>query len=154
MAVLTLSFGKAEAKAVSVMMVEASFDVVKAENKLAEDPAGARLDILALYRANRLATGPDYTAAARIVSRSSKKEDLLMAHDFAIAGLALGDSTAKRIVAETQDRLFSSAGLGDRYGTLGAKTLPLTQRHRNLMDVTPPNAKIAALQARPVPVAG
>lgn len=128
MAVLTLSQGKAEAKI--MMVVDASPEVVRIA-KL-EDAPRARLQMASLYLRNGLHTAGDYRMAASLLARSKSQDDLLLAHDLALAGLALGDPEARPLVASTEDRLFAANGLGERFGTLGGKALPLTEAHRRL----------------------
>jgi len=137
MGVLTLSRETAQAKRAAVTAVAvsafASPEIARIASLGTKDPIRARKEMLSAYRRDGLRTGADYCTAAKALEDSKDRKDILMAHDLAVAGLALGDSDAKLVVARTEDILFKSVGLGERYGTLKGGNLPLTDAHRKLM---------------------
>jgi hypothetical protein len=153
MTVLTLSRESAQARpakvAAEMMSAVPSPEISRIASVGAKDAARARKEMLALYRQDGLRSGADYRAAAETLEGSKDRSDLMMAHDLALAGLALGDPGAKLIVARTEDLLFKSVGLGERYGTLKGGNLPLTNAHRQLMTTTAPRP-VAMAVAVPV----
>ncbi len=150
MAILTLSGDKAVARAM-IVMPEASPEVVRIAKSYETDAPRARLQMVSLYRSNGLNSAADYRVAANLFARSKTQDDLLLAHDLALASLALGDPEARRLVASTEDRLFAANGLGERFGTLGGKALPLTDTHRNLfVQLKPPRETVSSLPS-PLP---
>lgn len=153
MALLTLSHSTADARRLALPVPSAPSPVVaRIAASASMDAAKARMEMMSVYRRNALATGADYRAAAQLFEKSADKKDLLMAHDFAIASLALGDGESRPIVARTEDRLFRDAGLGERFGTLGGKTLPLTEAHRQLLQgsTMPVAAAAPTVAVRPI----
>jgi len=150
MAILTLSHTPAEArKVVFDAPSEPSAVVARIAASATINPAKAREEMLGVYRRDALTLGADYRTAAKLFEKSGDQKDLLLAHDLAVAGMALGDGGSRAIVARTEDRLFQSAGLGERYGTLGGKTLPLSESHRRLMQGGP-TAGPRAVALRPM----
>lgn len=134
MALLTLSHTPAEARRMAFERpMEPSPVVARIAESASVNLAKARVEMLGVYHRDALQTAADYRTAAKLFEKSDDTKELLLAHDFAIAGLALGDAESKPIIARTEDRLFQAAGLGERYGTLGGKTLPLSESHRRLM---------------------
>ena len=136
MGVLTLSRESAQAKQIA-FPEPASADVMRISSLASKDGNAGRRQMLALYRQNGLHSGTDYRMAAQTLEGAKGREELLMAHDLALAALALGDRGATPIVARTEDRLYKSLGLGERFGTLNGESLPLTTQHRQLMTMVP-----------------
>jgi hypothetical protein len=132
MGVLTLSRESAQARPATIAAA-ASPEAVRIFGLASKDEVSARKQMLALYRKGGLHSGSDYVLAAQTLETTKSRQDLLMAHDMALAALALGQGEAKPIIARTEDRLFKSLGLGERYGTLDGGNLPLTREHRQLM---------------------
>lgn len=152
MGLLSLSQSRAQARMMSVAMqtttpMVISPKVFQTAETATANPRLARKRMVDLYLRNELSSGADYTAAAKLLADSQSADDLLLAHDLAIAGLALGDSSARPLVARTEDRIFDAVGLGERYGTLGDEMPPLSVGHRRLMT----GPAIAPMRAVPVP---
>ncbi len=138
MAILTLSHTPAEARRMVLERpAEPSPVVARIAESASVDPVKARSEMLGVYHRDALQTAADYRTAAKLFEKSDDQSDILLAHDFALASLALGDGESKPIIARTEDRLFEAAGLGERYGTLGGKALPLTENHRQLFKENP-----------------
>jgi hypothetical protein len=152
MAILTLSHTPAEArKAMFDAPSQPSAVVARIAASATINPAKARSEMFGVYRRDALTTGADYRTAAKLFEKSDDKKDLLLAHDLAVAGMALGDGASRAVVARTEDRLFQAAGFGERYGTLGGKALPLSESHRRLMqDGTTLGYRQVALRLVPV----
>ncbi len=138
MGLLGASRSKMVARPTIVQMISTEVPPIVAE--AGKDPLTARTKMKVLYRRDGLHAGADFVAAAKVIGNSNDKNDLMLAHDLAIAGLALGDPSAKSVVAETEDRLFVKVGLGERFGTQGGGSLPLTERHRSLLCGAPVSA--------------
>ncbi|RYG23627.1 hypothetical protein EON82_13440 [bacterium] len=144
---LTLSRESAQARPASIATT-ASVEAMRIAELAPKNASSARMQMLALYRRNGLHSGTDFLLAAQTLEGSKDRQDMLMAHDMALASMALGIGEAKSIVARTEDRLLDSLGLGQRYGTLKGGKLPLTAKHRQLMTMS---SKPAPLQVLPVP---
>ncbi len=69
------------------------------------------------YASGALRTGPDWLHAALILQHSSEAEDYLLAHEMCVAALALGEKSAKWLVAATEDRFLMAIGRKQRFGT-------------------------------------
>jgi hypothetical protein len=75
----------------------------------------------------KLRLGIDYLNAARILTYGKSTEDALLAHDMALCALALGERTATRCIALSQDQYLSRSGGTQRYGTISknGKLMPI-----------------------------
>ena len=70
-----------------------------------------------LYRAGRVRTGPDFFHAAMILQHGPGSEAPLIAHELAMAALALGEPRARSLAAASLDRFLLRVGRPQRFGT-------------------------------------
>jgi hypothetical protein len=72
-----------------------------------------RARVLALYRADSVQTAADFANASLILQHGSRPEDYLLAHEFAVVGVALGcgGMLAGFMLPATEARLLSALGL-------------------------------------------
>jgi len=70
-----------------------------------------------MYTADELKTGADYYHAALILQHGHVPEDYLLAHEFCVVALALGEKQAARLAAATEDRFLMSLSRPQRFGT-------------------------------------
>jgi len=81
--------------------------------------------VLALYKADGLATPEDYTNAAKVLRRGGEGDALLLAHELAVVAATRGDKTALPLSGEALDAFLVAIGQPQRYGTVpGAATAP------------------------------
>jgi hypothetical protein len=80
-----------------------------------------RDEILNLYRDDKIGSSSDYSRAAEVLLQSSELEDILLAHDFALAALSVGDHSARWVSVAATDKIMAKLGLKQRYGTLYKK---------------------------------
>jgi len=65
----------------------------------------------------KLQCGADYLYAAMIVNEGKSADDALLAHDFGIVALTMGEQRARRVVATSEDRFLTMMGRSQRFGT-------------------------------------
>jgi hypothetical protein len=73
--------------------------------------------VLELYRGSALKTGAEFFHAATVLQRARTADELLLAHDLAVAALIRGDSRARILAAATEDRFLLAIGRPQRFGT-------------------------------------
>ena len=75
------------------------------------------------------ATGRDMHNAATVLQHGGTADDYRLAHELAIAAVALGDTSAVWLVSRSYDRMLLSMGhrqrLNTQYGGASAKPMPL-----------------------------
>jgi len=70
-----------------------------------------------MYGSDGLKTGTDYWRAALILQHGSTPEDYLLAHEFCVAALALGEKRAAWLAAASEDRFLMNISRPQRFGT-------------------------------------
>jgi|GEM_PF-7012897 len=70
-----------------------------------------------LVSSNRLHSGTDYYYAAVLLTEGTTADASLLAHDLAVAALAMGDLRAKSVAAYSEDQFLTRLSRPQRYGT-------------------------------------
>jgi hypothetical protein len=74
-------------------------------------------------------TGRDMHNAATVLQHGGSPENYRLAHELAVAAVALGDTSAVWLISRSYDRMLLSMGhrqrLNTQYGGVGSKILPL-----------------------------
>lgn len=110
------------------------------------------LRVKELYHANQLRSGRDYYRAALILQHGEHADDYLLAHEFCIVAISLGEPAAKWLAAATEDRFLLTINRAQRFGTQydsgadGRATLEkmddsVTDGLRQLFDVPAPKTQ-------------
>lgn len=73
--------------------------------------------VMELYGAGQLRTGPDFFHAAMVLQHGPGAEASLLAHELAMAALALGEPRARGLAAASLDRFLVRVGRPQRFGT-------------------------------------
>lgn len=101
-------------------------DKEKVKDIIRED-AERRKRVMELYQQNAIKTGKDFYNAALILQHGDKPEDFLLAHEFCVAALALGNVKASWLAAASEDRFLQNIGRQQRFGTQFTKAHPQTK---------------------------
>jgi hypothetical protein len=70
-----------------------------------------------LYKTGGLRTGNDYHRSAMVLQHAAEPEDYLLAHEFCVVALSLGERDARWLSAATEDRFLMGIGRPQRFGT-------------------------------------
>jgi hypothetical protein len=70
-----------------------------------------------LYVAGVPRTGADWFHAALVLQHAQEADDILLAHEMALASIAAGDPRARWLAAATEDRFLRRIGRSQRFGT-------------------------------------
>lgn len=92
-------------------------------DQLAKNSAERTQKTLKLAHSDALKSGNDFYRAAMILQRGKKSDQLLFAHDLAVNALALGQSQASIVAANTEDQYLISIGKSPRYGVKNMKSV-------------------------------
>lgn len=133
-ALLTFSGSRASARPmlpkVAVPMISKS--VMEAQALVKKSPEAARKKILNVYYQTGFSSGAEYAAASSIMATGQQSDEQILAHDLAVAAIALGDRSALPIVAQTEDGFLRASGLDERFEAEGDWQLPISAKHRAL----------------------
>jgi len=70
-----------------------------------------------LYASDKIRSGKDYYRAAMILQHAGKPEAHLLAHEFCVVALSMGERKARWLAAATEDRFLVNIGRPQRFGT-------------------------------------
>src|SRR5262249_40994826 len=65
----------------------------------------------------QIRTGQDYYHAAMVLQHAAAPDDYLLAHEFCVAALALGERRARWLAAASEDRFLMNLGRPQRFAT-------------------------------------
>ena len=86
-------------------------------NQVGHRDAARLARVKQMYTADELKTGADYYHAAMILQHGQVPEDYLLAHEFCVVALALGEKRAAWLAAATEDRFLMNVSRPQRFGT-------------------------------------
>lgn len=87
------------------------------QQRMAKDDPLRRARVMEMISAGSLATGRDFHNAALVLQHGQGFEDFRLAHELAIAAVALGDKNAVWLISRTYDRMLLTLGHRQRLQT-------------------------------------
>ena len=105
---------------VNAKLTQIASELASTDHPKAESVAKAISTVKGELQKGRIVSGEEFYLGSLILSASKQSEDVLLAHDFAVGAMVMGQTKAKTIAAHAMDRYLAAVGKGQRYGTLAA----------------------------------